>query len=80
MNRPCIEMGMVDCPGHPHGDDGAALPVCSDILCGPSQVTFPQFQPFVDAVFWACTPSLIPSDDIERGGLRSPPALRPPIV
>jgi len=79
MNHACIEMGMDDCPGH-SGDDGAALPMCAEILCGPSQAALPQFQPFVDAVLWVCAPSLIPSDDIERGGLRSPPALRPPIV
>jgi hypothetical protein len=79
MNHACIEMGMVDCPAD-HGDDGAALPVCSDVLCGPSQATLPQFQPFVDAALWAFAPSLIPSDDIERGRLRSPPALRPPIA
>lgn len=79
MNHACIEMSMDDCPDH-NGHDGAALPVCAEILCGPSQAALPQFQPFVDAVLWVCAPPLIPSDDIELGGLRSPPALRPPIV
>lgn len=79
MNHVCLEMSMDDCPGH-GGDDGAALPMCAEILCGPSQAALPQFQPLLDALFWGYAPPLTPCDDIEFSGLRSPPALRPPIV
>jgi hypothetical protein len=79
MNHACIEMSVDGCPNH-NGHDGAALPVCAEILCGPSQAALPQLQPLLDAVLWAYALPLTPCDDIELGGLRSPPALRPPIV
>lgn len=75
----CVEMAMDDCPDK-HAGDGAALPQCQDIFCGPSQSSLPNHQPLLSPVAPGFAARLAPRDDSEPGGLRNPPDLRPPIV